>query len=46
MQKKSERLVKGVSGVFESTIDGKLGFSTKQRGRFPEDAEIDALAAG
>ena len=38
-------LVKGVSGVFEITIDGKLVFSKKQLGRFPEDAEIDALAA-
>ena len=35
-------LVKGVSGVFEITIDGKLVFSKKQLGRFPEDAEIDA----
>jgi selenoprotein W-related protein len=39
-------LVKGVAGVFEITIDGKLVFSKKQLGRFPEDAEIDALAAG
>ena len=39
-------LVKGVSGVFEITIDGKLVFSKKQLGRFPEDAEIDALAGG
>jgi len=37
-------LVKGVSGVFEITIDGKLVFSKKQLGRFPEDAEIDANA--
>jgi selenoprotein W-related protein len=37
-------LVKGVSGVFEIAIDGKLVFSKKQLGRFPEDAEIDALA--
>jgi selenoprotein W-related protein len=39
-------LVKGVSGVFEITIDGKLVFSKKQLGRFPEDPEIDALACG
>jgi selenoprotein W-related protein len=39
-------LVKGVAGVFEITIDGKLVFSKKQLGRFPEDAEIDALAGG
>jgi selenoprotein W-related protein len=39
-------LVKGTSGVFEITVDGKLVFSKKQLGRFPEDAEIDALAGG
>jgi len=39
-------LVKGRSGVFEITVDGKLAFSKKQLGRFPEDAEIDALGAG
>jgi selT/selW/selH-like putative selenoprotein len=36
-------LVKGTSGVFEITVDGRLAFSKKQLGRFPEDAEIDAL---
>ena len=39
-------LVKGVGGVFEITVDGRLVFSKKQLCRFPEDAEIDALAAG
>jgi selenoprotein W-related protein len=39
-------LVKGVAGVFEITIDGQLKFSKKQLGRFPEDAEIDALVGG
>ena len=39
-------LVKGVAGVFEITVDGNLAFSKKQLGRFPEDAEIDALAGG
>ena len=39
-------LVKGVAGVFEITIGGKLVFSKKQLGRFPEDSEIDALAGG
>ena len=39
-------LVKGVAGVFEITVDGQLRFSKKQLGRFPEDAEIDALAGG
>ena len=39
-------LVKGVAGVFEITVDGRLAFSKKQLGRFPEDSEIDALAGG
>jgi len=39
-------LVKGVAGVFEITIDGELKFSKKELGRFPEDAEIDALIGG
>ena len=39
-------LVKGVAGVFEITIDGELKFSKKQLGRFPDDAEIDALICG
>ena len=39
-------LVKGVAGVFEIIVDGKLVFSKKQLGRFPEDAEIDAIANG
>ena len=39
-------LVEGVAGVFEITIDGELKFSKKQLGRFPEDAEIDALIGG
>jgi selT/selW/selH-like putative selenoprotein len=30
-------LVKGVAGVFEITVDGRLAFSKKQLGRFPED---------
>jgi predicted Rdx family selenoprotein len=32
--------------VFEITVDGKLAFSKKQLGRFPEDAEIDTLGGG
>src|SRR4029077_16095022 len=39
-------LVKGVAGVFEITVDGKLVFSKKQLGRRPGDVEIDALAGG
>jgi selT/selW/selH-like putative selenoprotein len=32
--------------VFEITIDGRLVFSKKQLGRFPEDSEVDALLSG
>ena len=39
-------LVKGVAGVFEITVEGRLVFSKKQLGRFPEDAEIDSLISG
>ena len=39
-------LIKGVAGVFEITVDGKLAFSKKQLGRFPEDSEIDAVVSG
>jgi selT/selW/selH-like putative selenoprotein len=37
-------LKKSSGGVFEITIDGRLAFSKKSLGRFPTDAEIDALA--
>ena len=36
-------LLKGSNGVFEITVDGRLGFSKKALGRFPENDEIDAL---
>jgi selT/selW/selH-like putative selenoprotein len=39
-------LVKGGGGVFEITVDGRLAFSKKALGRFPTDAEIDALGDG
>jgi selenoprotein W-related protein len=39
-------LIKGVAGVFEITVDGRLAFSKKQLGRFPEDSEIDAVVSG
>jgi selT/selW/selH-like putative selenoprotein len=39
-------LIKGSNGVFEITVDGRLAFSKKQLGRFPEDSEVDALGAG
>jgi hypothetical protein len=32
--------------VFELTVDGQLKFSKQAQGRFPTDAEIDALAKG
>jgi selT/selW/selH-like putative selenoprotein len=38
-------LIKGANGVFEITVDGRLAFSKKQLGRFPEDAEVDAVGA-
>jgi selenoprotein W-related protein len=33
-------LVPGRGGVFEVELDGKLIFSKKNEGRFPEDSEI------
>jgi len=37
-------LIRSSGGVFEITVDGQLKFSKKKIGRFPTDAEIDALA--
>ncbi|MBV9863016.1 MAG: Rdx family protein [Alphaproteobacteria bacterium] len=37
-------LVPGGGGVFEIAVDGHLRFSKKATGRFPSDAEVDALA--
>ena len=34
------RLVKGSGGQFEIVLDGRLLFSKKQVGRFPETREI------
>jgi len=31
-------------GKFEITVDGRLAYSKKAVGRFPSDAELDALA--
>jgi len=39
-------LKKSSGGAFEISIDGKLRFSKKQLGRFPTEAEIDALTRG
>jgi selenoprotein W-related protein len=36
-------LIESSGGVFEITRDGTLLFSKKKLGRFPYDAEIDAL---
>jgi len=38
-------LVKSAGGAFEITVDGKLAYSKKATGRFPTDAEVDALGA-
>ena len=37
-------LVRSSGGVFEILVDGQLKFSKKAIGRFPSDAEVDALA--
>jgi selT/selW/selH-like putative selenoprotein len=37
-------LKKGHGGAFEITVDGALKFSKKATGRFPTDADVDALA--
>ena len=34
------RLIEGAGGVFEVTVDGKLIYSKKATGRFPEHDEI------
>ncbi len=39
----TEKLVPSGGGVFEVKADGKLIFSKKQSGRFPEDSEIIEL---
>jgi selenoprotein W-related protein len=33
-------LIKGSGGQFEVVLDGKLIFSKKQQGRFPDHAEV------
>ena len=35
--------MKGGGGEFEITVDGKLVYSKKQTGRFPEHEEVMAL---
>lgn len=34
------KLVPSGGGVFEVTVDGRLVFSKRKEGRFPEDEEI------
>jgi selenoprotein W-related protein len=36
-------LVPSHGGRFEVSLDGKLVFSKKATGRFPEDGEVDGL---
>ena len=33
-------LIESSGGVFEVTVDGKLIFSKRELGRFPEDEEV------
>jgi selenoprotein W-related protein len=34
------RLIKGDGGVFEVEVDGRLVFSKRQMGRFPDPGEV------
>jgi selenoprotein W-related protein len=36
-------LVRSSGGVFEIELDGKLIFSKKKLGRFPDDGEVTSL---
>lgn len=38
--------MKGAGGVFEISVDGRIGFSKKATGRFPTDDEVIAAGAG
>jgi predicted Rdx family selenoprotein len=38
-------IIRSSGGVFDITADGVLRFSKQATGRFPTDAEIDAIAA-
>ena len=39
-------LIEGKGGIFDVEVDGKLIFSKKKVGRFPEKGEIFALLDG
>jgi len=46
LQRKGQRevrLVEGGRGIFEIRDDGRVLYSKQQTGRFPTDAELDAL---
>ena len=37
------KLTKGSGGVFDVVVDGKLVYSKRETGRFPEAGEVAAL---
>jgi len=39
-------LIAGSGGVYEVSVDGRLVFSKRSLGRFPEDGEIIRLISG
>ncbi len=39
-------LTKGRNGIFDIIVDGDLRYSKGQTGRFPTDAEVQAVLAG
>lgn len=39
-------LVDGGGGVFEVALDGRLVFSKKELGRFPDNGEVERAVAG
>ena len=39
-------LIEGKGGVFDIVVDGKLIYSKKETGRFPEDNEVLGQLAG
>ena len=41
----SVELIPGSGGVYEITLDGRLIFSKKASGRFPEPGEVEKLIA-
>ena len=40
------KLIEGGKGIFEIKVDGKLIFSKKEVGRFPEEGEITKMLGG